>query len=134
MNGRGNIGAKGSIAGAGIKGDFSSGEVNVGVNVGVVQLNDGKVSADVVTGGISGDISATKTIKSSDLSQNIGGKLLDATIAVGVKAGLGGVEISFNVYKAGSAVVDFFKAGAEWMGNVVKDMVPKAPILDSSQK
>lgn len=134
INGGGNVGAKGSMAGAGVKGEFSGGEVKAGVNAGVVQLKDGKVSADVVTAGIGADITASKTNKSGELSQSMGGKLLDATVTVGAKVGLAGVEVSLNVYKAGAAVVDFFKAGAEWMGNVVKDMAPKAPSLDPSQK
>ena len=134
INGGGNVGAKGSMAGAGVKGELFGGEMKAGVNAGVIQLKDGKISADVVTGGIGADISGTKTIKSGDMSQSIGGKLLDATVTVGVKVGLAGAEVSLNVYKAGAAVVDFFKAGAEWMGNVVKDMAPKAPALDPSQK
>jgi hypothetical protein len=134
VNGGGKVDAKGSMAGVAIKGELPGGEVKAGANVGVVQMSDGKTTVNAATGSASADITASKTNGSGDLSQSMGGKLLNATITVGAKLGVVGVEASINVYKAGAAVVSFFKAGAEWMSNVVKDMAPKPPTLDPPQK
>ena len=121
VNGGGKVEGKGSLASAGVKVGTPLGEGKAGVSVGTASYADGKVSTNLATSGVSGDISSSKEIKDGKTSQSLGANLLDATVTVGVKLGAVGIEISANVVKAKDAVVDFVSGVSNWMINVVKE-------------
>jgi RHS repeat-associated protein len=134
VNGAGLIDAKGSITGVNLSAELRGGKVKMGVNAGVVQYKDGNVTVEAATGGISGEMSASKTSKQGDASQTGSVNALDVTAVVGVNVGVVGGEASIDFGKAGAAVIDFFKGAINWMSNVVKDAAPKRPKINQIPK
>ncbi|MBS1744989.1 MAG: hypothetical protein JST21_02340 [Bacteroidetes bacterium] len=121
VNSGGNVETTVSAAGAGVDITTPVGSIKAGADVGVVQYKDGEITTNGMAANASGNVSTSKDVKDQNTSGSLGGKLLNATVIVGAKFGIVGFEVSVNVVKAGNAVVDFFKAGAEWLSNTVQE-------------
>jgi RHS repeat-associated protein len=125
LNGSGKVDAKASLVGTSGKVSIPGLEMGVGAEAGAFQYADGKFSVNAVATGA--DINSSKSKTDGNLSQSGEMSAFDAAITVGAKLGAGGVSVTVDVLKAGKAVVDFFKAGINWMSNVVKDKAPSRP-------
>jgi len=124
VDGTGKTDLKGSLAGANGKIETPIGDAQAGGNIGVIQYKDGNLSAQSVTGGADANLSATKEVKDGNTSENIGGNALNASLTVGAKLGIVGVQATVNVLSAGKAVLDFFKTGVDYIQNLIQEKEP----------
>jgi RHS repeat-associated protein len=123
VNGAGKTDATVTAAGAGVKAESPIGAVKVGANIGVIEYKDGKVDAQMATGGANTAVGTVSQIKSDDgkVSENIGSNVANATISVGAKLGIVGLQVSVNVVDAIKSVGDFFKSGVDYLKNVIQE-------------
>lgn len=113
--------AEGSAANGGAQVQIGPAKVNAGTSVGNVEIKDGQVKVDPIKSGAGLEIASSKEVKQEKTSGTLKGVLFDATIGVGVKIGVVGVEFTANVAKAGKAVVNFFGAIIEYGKGVAKE-------------
>lgn len=122
---KGNL--KATAAGAGAKGELPGGtNAGLGFSVGNVEMQDGKMNADIFSGGSFFKPSATLNRKVSD--GNTSSKLLvDAAsgeMSLGAQLGVVGFLIKFNVVNAFNAMADGIKLVSEIAVDKVKDNLP----------
>ena len=119
INGAADIEAQASLAGSGAKVKIPGFDIGGGVEAGAIKYEGGKVRVNDFA--LGSDIKSSKSNSVGNLSQGGDVSVIDAAITIGVNLCIVGVSITVDAVKAGKATLDFFKAGANWMSNVIAD-------------
>ena len=122
----GEVSGGASLASAGAKITTPVGEGNAGVSVGNLELKDGKLDGNLVSGGMGVDpsLSASKKVGEGNVTQKLGADAASGDVSLGAKLGLFGISVKVNVIRAANALEDAVGVLIEYTKETIKDKMP----------